>query len=361
MLRSTVALTLFAACSFPFPEDVPDESDDGGPGEIDASSNIVDASSQPDAPGAFGPPSCEHLEESCGATASHDCCESVAIPGGAYYRSYDAATDNYNDMSFAATVTDFRIETYEVTVGRFRAFVDAGHGTQANPPSAGAGARYLNGADAQGGWENGFNAKLATDSTALRAALHCNSNAAHNTWTDTPAENENKPINCLTWYEAFAFCAWDGGFLPTEAEWNYAAAGGDAHRALAWSQPASQTIVDCTYANYMINSPTGTFCTNGTSGAPNDVGSESPKGDGRWGGADFAGNVSEWVLDWYVSPYTSTTCNDCAYLQPATGRVYRGGGYGDSASYIRVARRQTSAPALRMPAVGVRCARAASP
>ncbi len=43
--------------------------------------------------------------------------------------------------------------------------------------------------------------------------------------------NENQPINCVTWYEAFAFCISDGGYLPTAAEWNYAAAGGSDQRA----------------------------------------------------------------------------------------------------------------------------------
>ena len=57
-------------------------------------------------------------------------------------------------------------------------------------------------------------------------------NNVYATWTPSPGENENlATINCVNWPEAYAFCIWDGGsdggsFLPSEAEWEYAAAGG---------------------------------------------------------------------------------------------------------------------------------------
>ena len=90
-----------------------------------------------------------------------------------------------------------------------------------------------------------------------------------------PGANESLPINCITWYEAFAFCAWDGGFLPTEAEWNYAAAGGSEQRAYPWSNPPTSTTIDCSHANYddcaALREPAG-------DGAVNRVGSESPAG-----------------------------------------------------------------------------------
>ncbi len=61
---------------------------------------------------------------------------------------------------------------------------------------------------------------------------------------------KTKPINCLDWYTAFAFCAWDGGRLATEAEWNYAASGGSEHRYYPWSKPATSTAIDDSYAVY---------------------------------------------------------------------------------------------------------------
>jgi hypothetical protein len=58
------------------------------------------------------------------------------------------------------------------------------------------------------------------------------------TWTDTVGPNENLPMNCVPWYKAFAFCVWDGGRLPTEAEWNYAATGGNEQRKYPWGSTA---------------------------------------------------------------------------------------------------------------------------
>ena len=113
-----------------------------------------------------------------------------------------------------------------------------------------------------------------------------------------------------------AFCAWDGGFLPTEAEWNYAAAGGSEQRVYPWSNPASSLAIDCSYANYV--DATGA-CVNPPNGAVNRVGSESPAGDSKWGQADLAGNVYEWTLDYFASLY-GNPCNDCADLTPALGQ-----------------------------------------
>ena len=149
--------------------------------------------------------SCSGLATTCGPSGTSPCCGSPLVSGGAFYRSYDVGTDNtYTVMTYPATVSDFRLDTYEVTVGRFRQFVLAGMGTQQNPPVIGAGQRTLNGLANQGGWDPTWNASLDADTTALVAAVKCD--ASYQSWTDAPGANESLPMNCITWFEAMAFC-----------------------------------------------------------------------------------------------------------------------------------------------------------
>jgi formylglycine-generating enzyme len=294
-------------------------------------------------------PNCMGLPPTCGAGENESCCQAAPVTGGTFYRSYDGV--GFTDMGYPATVSDFVLDRYEVTVGRFRAFVNAGQGTRSSAPMPGAGVHpRLAGT----GWDSGWNGFLATDTMAVVEAIKCGQ--AYETWTDAPGANENKPINCLTWYEAMAFCIWDGGYLATEAEWNYAASGGTEQRVYPWSSPASSTSIDCTYANYYVDNPPGTACVNGATGGANRVGSESSKGDGRWGHSDLAGNVWEWTLDWYASAY-SPTCDNCANLTPASLRVVRGASSIDNAPFLRAADRGNITPTDRSNVVGLRCAR----
>jgi formylglycine-generating enzyme required for sulfatase activity len=316
----------------------------GSGGDIDAGRSIDAA-----VPG----PGCAALPMTCGSSGHESCCSSPAVPGGTYFRSYDTADGEYSDMRFAATVSGFRLDKFEVTVGRFRAFVNAGMGTQISAPAAGAGAH----AQIPGsGWDATWNTFLAENSAALAAAVRCD--PTFETWTDMSGANESRPMNCLTWYEAMAFCAWDGGFLPTEAEWNLAAAGGDEQRAYPWSAPpASPLILDSSHASYSD----ATGC--GGDGVPactradlTPVGTKS-LGDGRWGQSDLAGNVYEWTLDMYAATYTNP-CEDCAVLTGSSARVIRGGSLVTVAVGLRAASRVASMSTRRDYAVGARCARA---
>jgi formylglycine-generating enzyme required for sulfatase activity len=180
--------------------------------------------------------------------------------------------------------------------------------------------------------------------------MACSITGTTYTWTPTPGANERRPINCLTWYRAYAFCIWDGGFLPTEAEWEYAASGGE-DRVYPWSVPPAGTTIDPSHASYDCLG-------DGIAGCSlidiTEVGSKSA-GNGRWGHADIAGNLWELVLDFYAPSYIA--CDDCANLSVATHRVIRGGVYNDQAWSARAANRHNHDPAVRGANVGVRCAR----
>jgi formylglycine-generating enzyme required for sulfatase activity len=280
------------------------------------------------------PRSCAGLAKTCGA--NDDCCASSVIPAGTFDRGpIDSAL---------ATISAVRLDDYEVTVGRFRDFV-AIYTQDVIPECAG---RNTHNPDDLG-WDPSWNALLPVDAAALKVALNCDS--AFSTWTDVPGSREDLPINCVTWFEAEAFCTWDHGRLPTDAEWNYAADGGSELRAYPWGsgQPgknANLAVQRCYYGG------SGT-CVDRRNIAP--VGSVSA-GNAKWGQADMVGNVAEWIQDW-DGTYPAT-CDDCAKLNYGQARVLRGGSYDLTDQLLMENINTDSAPPMtRSPHNGVRCAR----
>jgi formylglycine-generating enzyme required for sulfatase activity len=251
-----------------------------------------------------------------------------------------SAPSSRDQPEFAATVADFRLDKFEVTVGRFRRFVQVYDG---QPPPAGAGAHPL----IEGsGWNSAWDQRIPSSQTALKEELACH--ATLQTWSDTSDSNETYPINCVSWYLAFFFCAWDGGRLATEAEWEYAAAGGDENSLFPWG---SDTPVPVPAHYDDDQTPFDSF-------AP--VGSH-PNGNARWGQSDLAGNLWEWLLDVYLSAYPSE-CNNCANLGGNTQRVARGGGLttmGTGVDFLRAAFRNWEDPEDFADRIGIRCARSA--
>jgi len=237
-----------------------------------------------------------------------------------------------------STVSAFALDKYEVTVGRFRNFVNAYVSNTASAPADGAG---VNPAIPGTGWQSAWNANLPADAAAFTTVLDCN--AAYQTWTSSPGANEAKALNCVSWYEAFAFCIWDSGRLPTESEWEYAAAGGSENRLYPWGSAAP----DCTYANAYASS----YCI--ATGIAS-VGA-TPKGNGKWGHADLAGNVWEMVSD-VKDAYTASSVVDYANLT-GTVRGFRGGSFYSGAREARAARRNDNLPDAHAFDEGLRCAR----
>jgi sulfatase modifying factor 1 len=290
---------------------------------------------------------------------SESCCTSLMVDGGTYARSYDGVRNL--DAGSPATVSSFALDKYEVSVGRFRRFVGAwvggwrpqsGDGIHTHL-AGGLGVVDSSGSGVhEGGWRSAWNTVLPGDLPTWNTVLACDS-AAVSSWTSAPDVNEQLPINCVDWYEAYAFCIWDGGFLPTETEWDYAAAGGggiDGQRVYAWSAPPVAQAIDCSHANYQ---PCG--------GTPTGV-DRVPNGPGKWGQMQLTGNVWEWTLDFYAGYVVP--CIDCAFLaNPATDggstRTIRGGSYQYPSDQLDVGNRVGDLDTVRYGNDGIRCARAA--
>ncbi len=277
--------------------------------------------------------------------------DSCCVPGGRFLRTYDGVTSGLTNPKFEATVSDFRLDKYEVTVARFRPFVAAVVGGFRPAEGSGKHTHLNSGAGLNGGTESGWlsvwNSNVPADTASWDAALMC----PGATWTSAIGATDTLPINCVNWYEAYAFCIWDGAFLPAEAEWNYAAAGGSEQRKFPWgsTDPGPDTalaIYDCRYKK-----------AGACSVAP--VGS-APGGTGKWGHADLAGNVWEWTLDILKRPYADATCNDCAFLAgPATDmRTSRGGAFISPRVELYAGFRSEDFPDARFGYTGIRCARA---
>jgi formylglycine-generating enzyme required for sulfatase activity len=230
------------------------------------------------------------------------------------------------------------LDEFEVTVGRMRKFVEAYPG---RPRLHDGKAPHI---QADEGWLDEY--PLPETADELRAMLAC----PGTTWTDAKQGQEELPATCVDWYVAYAFCIWDGGRLPTEAEWNAAAAGGSEQRVYPWSDPPGITTITESYAAYGLTGP-----------LPPPVGSK-PLGNARWGHADLAGSVYEWTLDHFAEPYESTRCIDCLattgmVVNGMTYRSMRGGGFRDSANYLYVSGRLAQNETLPRYYLGFRCVR----
>lgn len=147
------------------------------------------------------------------------------------------------------------------------------------------------------------------------------------------------PIVQVTWYEAYAYAAWLGGRLPTEAEWEYACRAGAKGRYAGGNSEAALDRM----AWYLANSE-------------RQLQPVRKKEPNSWGLHDMHGNVWEWVADWF-GPYAAS--EEPIWKDPrgpagGVGRVVRGGCVRDTPSWTRAAYRKGRDPADRDRYVGFR-------
>lgn len=264
------------------------------------------------------------VEDDCAITAgaggavvgSIDCTEGICeVPAGVFVQG-DANPDAPDQCpARAVTLSAFAIDETEVTVGAYQGCIDAG--------------------DCAG-------------------RPHCEAAAE---------EADDQPVTCITWQEASDYCAWAGGRLPTEAEWEKAARGDDG---ALW--PWGRYAPTCNLANfrYVIGYCHGGVIAVGSYQSP----SGSPITDTRsaYGLLDAAGNAWEWTADAYDAGYyrdapdtdppgpaaCSTTVDGergaCLF------QSIRGGGYNATQDSIRASARSLADPNIWDVNLGVRCA-----
>jgi len=222
----------------------------------------------------------------------------VAIPAGPFLRG---TTDGgFDERPQRMIVLDaFKIDRYEVTNHQYQLFVAATGHRKAGPPS-----RY------------------AKSVGKMRGI--------------------NQPVVYVSWDDAVEYCRWKGKRLPTEAEWEKAMRGADG-RLWPWGNLEQPNGANWGRVNdgHEVSARVGSF--------PSD---RSP-----YGVMDGAGNVMEWVEDWYAEMYYQDSPEqDPRSPEYGTYRVMRGGSYTTTGHDVRITSRSKMVPDFRDETIGFRCA-----
>jgi len=268
---------------------------------------------------------CSECGDSCPAgqrCKSGECADTVGmvlISSGSFWMGNDGTTPEggagdeipYHEV----TLSGYYMDATEVTQAAYQACVDAG---QCGHHMDDGTCYYWNG------------------STTIAGAL------------PSAYRGDDKPIVCVDFNDATAYCAWAGKRLPTEAEWEKAARGIDG-RQYPWGSDEAT----CDYAT--MSGADGFGC--GT-GATMDACGRSPAGDSPYGLCDMSGNVWEWASDWYDDGYYEISpASDPQGPSSGTYRCNRGGAFNSGSFYLRASYRSDDLPSEFNHALGFRCAK----
>ena len=234
----------------------------------------------------------------------------VLIPGGTYMMGYpDGEGKDDEHPMHEEKVASFFMTKSEVTVAQFKKCMDAG-------------ACWIN----------------ANEARPLCNVLH--------------DDRGDYPMNCVDWYQSLTYCAWVGGRLPSEAEWEYAAG---KYKNYPWGD---DTPVDCEHA--AVDVPPGINCGK-WNGEISPVCSR-PAGNSEQGLCDMLGNLIEWNNDWFYHDYDYAKYKEVPQTYSAElkksdyYRVMRGGGLG-SREPLNARNRIFHFPAFHYEGLGFRCAK----
>lgn len=231
--------------------------------------------------------------------------EWVTIPAGEFMMGSEAWP--YTQPVHKVSVKEFQLAKTLVTVDQYKACVDAGRCT---PPGADFGCNW--GVKGRG----------------------------------------EHPVNCVTWDQARAFSGWVGGRLPTEAEWEYAARGGGKPWRYPWGN-ADATCERAVISEHAGGRNDGVGCGRNSTWPV----CSKPKGNSLHGLCDMAGNLYQWVQDWYHGSYDGAPVDGSAWEDAGATRAYRGGSWINAAGRARSASRRSFDPRDRGDHLGFRPAR----
>jgi eukaryotic-like serine/threonine-protein kinase len=241
-------------------------------------------------------------------TRERDGAVMVYVPGGTFQMG-STAGDSDEQPVHAVTLDGFWIDQYEVTNAQYAAFMNA----QGNQIEGGE--------------------------TWLVESDLCLIEREGDTFQPKAGYNQH-PVILVSWYGAKAYCEWVGARLPTEAEWEYAARGPEGN-----VYPWGDDPPTCEWAQF-----------NECEGRTIAVGG-LPAGASWCGVHDMAGNVWEWVADWY-GKYPSQAQTNPTGPETGDARVLRGGGWSTLSYGVRSADRSDDYPPVGSPSavlgVGVR-------